>query len=76
MQSSGFRPRRQIRDEVELSQQISNQLARIVALTEGIDLGEDAGEDVFGLDDREFGEVLALLLEALVVFQELFSKEC
>ena len=68
-------PRRQIGHRIDLPQQLRHQLTRIVALAELIELTEDALQGVFGLRDGQFGEVLALRFEALVVLDELFPEK-
>jgi len=68
-------PGRQVRHRVDLPQQLRDHVARIRALAELIEFGKNAREGVFGLDDREFGVVLALFIEAPMMFDELFFEE-
>ena len=55
MELIGFCPGRELRDEVELSEERRHHLAGVVALTELIELSHDARQRIFHLRDGHFG---------------------
>lgn len=75
MQLFEFGEGRQVRDGVELFEEVGDHLRSVVALTELVDVFEDAAEGVFSLGDGKVREVLALHLQALMMFQELLAEE-
>ena len=70
-----FSPRGQLGDEVELPEQFPHHLTRIVALAQLLELPHDARQRFLRLRDGAVGVVLALPLEALMMFEELFAEE-
>lgn len=75
MQRLRIGPRRQIRNAIELPQELTDDLAGIFALAQLLHGGQDAIEGIFGLRDGELRIELALLFEAPVMFEELFAEE-
>lgn len=75
MEGFRFGPGREVGYEIELAQQLADDLAGIIALTELFDLSEDSGERLFGLRDRVVRVELTLPFEAAVVLDELFPEE-
>src|SRR5687767_14340138 len=63
MQGVDFSPRGEFGHDVELSQQLPNDFARIVAHAELLELFHDFRERVFGLRDCQLRVVLALFFE-------------
>jgi hypothetical protein len=68
-------PGRQVRHRIDLPPQLRDYVAGIGALAELIEFGKNAREGVFGLNDCELGVVLALFIEAPMMFDELFFEE-
>ena len=68
-------PGGQLGDRVDLAKQFADLLARIVALAEGVEVGHQAANGVLNLGNRRVGVVLALLFEAAMVLQKLFTEE-
>ena len=75
MQLTGFSPGGEFGDDIELTEELTDDLAGVFALAELLDLLEDSGESVFGLRDRAFRVVLPLPFETLVMLEELFPEE-
>ena len=75
MQGLDFGPRREIRDDVELAQQLADDLASIRSSTQLLDLRHHSRERFFGLHDRQLRVVLPLLFKTSRVFRELFPEE-
>lgn len=68
----GVRPRRQACDEVELSQEATDDLIDVILRAELLELSNDTGERGVDFGDRVLGIVLTLPLEAPLMFDELF----
>ena len=75
MKLSGFGPEGEFRHDVELAKELTDQLTRIVALTELLHLLENLRQRVFRLRDGHGGVVLALSFQTLVMFSEFFAVE-
>ena len=75
MKLSGFGPGGKLRHDVELAEKLANQFAGVFPLAQLLHLLENARQRVLGLRDRDFGVVLALSLEALMVLAELFTEK-
>ena len=75
MQLTGFGPGGEFGDDVELAQELADELAGVVALTELLHLLEDSRERILGLRDGAFRVVLTLTFEALMMFEKLFAEE-
>ena len=60
---------------VDLSQQAADDLTGIVPLAKALYLGHGPEERVLGLPNGDIREVLALLLETMVMFKELLTEE-
>lgn len=68
-------PSGQLGDEIEFLQELTDHAAGVLALAELFELRHDARERVFGLGDRDVRVVLALALQARMVFQKFFTVE-
>jgi hypothetical protein len=75
MQMPGFGPGGEFGHDVELAEELADELAGILALTELLHLLEDSRERVLRLGNGQFGVVLTLSFEALVMFSKLFPEE-
>ena len=75
MKFFGLGPDGKFRDEVELSKQLADDLARIIALAQLLEPFEDARQRFLRLRDRHLRVVLALALQALVMFAKFFPIE-
>ena len=75
MEVPGFGVCGEVGDEVELSKELFDDLAGVVALTQLIDLRHHTGEHAFGLFDGGVRKVFALLLETPVMLCEFLAKE-
>ena len=69
------RPRRQVGHHIDLPEEAFDHVARISALAELIEFGKDARQRIFSLDDRKLRVVLALLIEAPMMLDELFFEK-
>ena len=75
MELTGIGPSRELGDEIEFSKKFAHHLTGIFALTQLLELFHDPRQSVFGLADRAVRVVLALALEARVVFAEFLSEK-
>jgi len=70
-----FGPSRKVCDGVYLSKKLTDDFTRVITLAQSLDLFHRAREGVFGLRNRRVRVVLALPLEAVMMFQEFFAEE-
>jgi hypothetical protein len=72
---SGIRPGREARDDVKLPEEAADDLIGVALSAEAIDLRHRASQGLLDVTDGAFGVVLALLFEAALALDELFSIE-
>jgi hypothetical protein len=75
VQRARFGPGGELRDEVNLAEELAHLLAGIFALAEHVQSAHDASESVFHLTDGDLRVVLALAFETTMVLEELLPKE-
>jgi hypothetical protein len=73
VQPLGLGPGRQLGDDVELAKELREHFTRVVSLAEEFDLFNQFGDGVFGLQDGDFGVVLALELQTLAMFEKFLA---
>jgi hypothetical protein len=66
---------RKVRDGVKFLEQLADDLVRVFALAEALDLLERAHQRLLGLTNRDIGEILALPVKALLVFEDFAPEE-
>ena len=75
MEGFRFGPSGKLGHRVDLSEEPANHFAGVLPLTKPVDLLHRSREGVLDLRNRDVGEVLALLLETMMMFQEFFAEE-
>lgn len=75
MKLFGFSPRGQAGHEIELAQKLAHHRAGVFALAQLLELPHHARERVLGLCNRDFGVVLTLPLETLMMFEKFFPEK-
>ena len=75
MRSVDFGKGGEVGHGVDLSEELANDFAGILALTQAFDLAHRPRERLFRALDRDVGEILPLAFEAPMMFQKLFAEE-
>ncbi len=75
MELTGIGPSGELGHAVESSEEFANHLAGILTLANIVDLGHQTGQRVLGLADGHIRVVLALTLEAGVMFVQFLPEE-
>lgn len=75
MKGVDFGPRGEVRDNVELSQQLANDFAGVVSRAQLVELAHDLRQRVLGLHDRLLGVVLPLFFQTPRVLGEFLAEE-
>src|SRR5262249_37635372 len=72
---AGLGPFGEFRHDVEFAEELADDFAGVLPLTELLELAHDARERVLSARDRALGVVLALAFEALMMSEEFFPEE-